>query len=56
MRPSGEDLDGFESVAGNVGQVLARQTAFVEEMSGDAEAVVRQPLMISGSWLLASLP
>ena len=37
-----EDFNGLEPVAGDVGQVLARQPAFVEQMCGDAEAVVRQ--------------
>jgi hypothetical protein len=48
MRSSREDLDGPESVAGDIDQVLARQPAFVKEMCGDSEAVVRQPPIISG--------
>ena len=42
MCSSREDFDGLESVTGDIGEVLARQPAFVEEMSGNAEAMIRQ--------------
>src|SRR5262245_20425619 len=47
MCSSCEDFDGLESVTGDIGQMLACQPAFVEEMSGDAEAVIRQPPILS---------
>jgi len=43
MRSGREDFDRLESVAGDIGQMLACQPAFVEEMSGDAEPGIRQP-------------
>ena len=41
---SREDFNGLESVTGDIGQMLACQPASVEEMRGDAEAVIRHRL------------
>src|SRR5262245_50114201 len=50
MCSSREDFDGFESVTGDIGEMLAGQPAFVEEMRGDAEAMIRQPPILT--WLV----
>jgi len=56
MCSSREDFYGLESVAGDIGQMLARQPAFVEEMCGDAEAVIRQPPILSWRVRVAMAP
>ena len=46
MRTRREDLDCIEAVAGNIGELFAAQPVFVKEVCGDAEAVIRQPLIL----------
>src|SRR2546423_9720350 len=47
VRARREYLDGIKAVGGNVDKMLAAQPRLVEQVRGDAEAVVRQPLIIA---------
>src|SRR3979409_612716 len=48
MRTGGEHLDGLEAVPGDVGKLLAGQPPFMEQMRGDAKALVGQTSILTG--------